>query len=96
MSLLQKARFLTNLTVASREKETGLLTVLTFFQWTQIMILKTGPIVQDERLPTPIFLFVIVYGRIYHFHGMFLTQGSLDDNAVGLTGQKFIGGKVMA
>ena len=33
MSLLQKARFLTNLTSASREKETGLLTVLTFFQW---------------------------------------------------------------
>ncbi len=33
MSLLQKAQFLTNLTVAFREKETGLLTGLTFFQW---------------------------------------------------------------
>ncbi len=37
--LLQKARFLTNLTVASREKETGLLTALTFFSMESMVVL---------------------------------------------------------
>ena len=52
VSLLQKARFLTNLTVASREKETGLLTVLTFFQWSHgfTPILENGWIQTASQL----------------------------------------------
>ncbi len=60
LSLLQKARFLTNLTVASREKETGLLTVLTIFQWTHYLILNWhlfSPIlIHQSHQPTPCFL----------------------------------------
>ncbi len=53
---LTKCHFMTvvSITAASREKETGLLTVLTFFQWTQsyIFIRQTRPVVNDRAMVT--------------------------------------------